>query len=564
MSRKKQDGPSRWVKNLTPRTNKQADYIEALCQFPIVIAEGAAGSGKAQPWYSKVKVPNGWKNISDIQTGDLVSTPDNKLVKVLNTYPQGLKPVYRMTLNDGRTVDACEDHLWKIIYGTKERLVSFKDFIKDYESSTRNRFYLPLCNPIEEEEKEFYIHPYVLGVLLGDGCLVTSGTPTISSADIELIDKVSELVKSLGYCLHKIPSGKYEYTLKRIKKTNSANDYVSKLKELSLWKKRSWEKHIPNQYLYGSIEQRLQLIQGLMDTDGTISLNNGLSFCTTSITLAQQMQYLIHSLGGFCSIKSRIPTYTYNGIKQKGRIAYNLHISRLNINLKKQLCSLQRKKDRIKKGQYDDSNKIRIDNIEYIGMQDCYCILIDHEEHLYLTDNFIVTHNTLLAVYRATREIDDNSLDRIILVRPIVATEDLGYLPGGIEDKVDPYMRPLFDALYSRWGPAVVAKKMDLNEIEIAPLAYMRGRTLNNCFVILDEAQNTTVDQMRMFLTRMGDNVKVAITGDITQYDLGKYNGLTWALAKLKDCPSVACIKFDIKDVVRSDLAKQILEYIDD
>jgi phosphate starvation-inducible PhoH-like protein len=171
---------------------------------------------------------------------------------------------------------------------------------------------------------------------------------------------------------------------------------------------------------------------------------------------------------------------------------------------------------------------------------------------------------TLLAVYRATREIEDDNIDRIILVRPIVATEDLGYLPGGIEDKVDPYMRPLFDALYSRWGPAVVSKKMELNEIEIAPLAYMRGRTLNNCFIILDEAQNTTIDQMRMFLTRLGDNVKVAITGDITQYDLGKYNGLTWAISKLKDCPSVACIKFEIKDVVRSDLSKQILEYIDE
>ena len=170
---------------------------------------------------------------------------------------------------------------------------------------------------------------------------------------------------------------------------------------------------------------------------------------------------------------------------------------------------------------------------------------------------------TFLAVYRATKEFEDENIDRIILVRPIVATESLGFLPGDLEEKVDPYMKPLFDALYDRWGPKIVATRLEIHEIEIAPLAFMRGRTFNRCFLILDEAQNTTVDQMKMFLTRLGNHVKVAITGDLSQYDLDKYNGLTWAIEKLQHCPSVAIVNFEVDDVVRSDLTKELLRYLD-
>lgn len=172
------------------------------------------------------------------------------------------------------------------------------------------------------------------------------------------------------------------------------------------------------------------------------------------------------------------------------------------------------------------------------------------------------TGKSFLAVYRATKEMEANKIDKIILVRPHVATENLGFLPGTLEEKMDPYMRPLFDALQSRWGPKKVDKMIEIGQIEIAPLAFMRGRTLNNCFVIFDESQNSTEEQMRMFLTRFGENIKVVINGDPSQSDISSKNGLVWAAHKLRNCPSVKVVGFNEGDVVRSELVRDILKYI--
>jgi len=173
------------------------------------------------------------------------------------------------------------------------------------------------------------------------------------------------------------------------------------------------------------------------------------------------------------------------------------------------------------------------------------------------------TGKSFLAVYRATKEFEANKINKLVLVRPHVATENLGFLPGTLEEKMDPYMRPLFDALQSRWGPKKVDKMISTGEIEIAPLAFMRGRTLNNCAVIFDEAQNSTVDQMKMFLTRFGENIKVMINGDPTQSDIvGSDNGLVWAVSKLRECSSVNIVGFSETDVVRSELVKDILKYL--
>lgn len=174
------------------------------------------------------------------------------------------------------------------------------------------------------------------------------------------------------------------------------------------------------------------------------------------------------------------------------------------------------------------------------------------------------TGKTFLAVYKACKMFDNNDIDKIILVRPAVeAGEKLGYLPGNLEEKLDPYLRPLFDALESRWGPKKVFHMMETGEIEIAALGFMRGRTLNNCFVILDEAQNTSIEQMKMFLTRFGDNVRVVINGDPMSSDLHPVNnGLIYSSEYLEECKFVGLTKFENKDVVRSDLVKEILKYI--
>lgn len=172
------------------------------------------------------------------------------------------------------------------------------------------------------------------------------------------------------------------------------------------------------------------------------------------------------------------------------------------------------------------------------------------------------TGKTYLAVCLAVQAFKSKQADKIILTRPAVeAGEKLGFLPGDLQTKVDPYLRPLYDALQEMLGLETYTKLMERGSIEIAPLAYMRGRTLSNAFVILDEAQNTTREQMKMFLTRLGDGSKMVITGDVTQVDLpdGKSSGLEHASAVLKGVEGIGIIYLTDKDVVRNPLVMKIV-----
>ena len=173
------------------------------------------------------------------------------------------------------------------------------------------------------------------------------------------------------------------------------------------------------------------------------------------------------------------------------------------------------------------------------------------------------TGKTYLAVAAAVDMLERGEIERILLVRPAVeAGEKLGFLPGDLTQKIDPYLRPLYDALYEMLGFERVGKMIERQVIEVAPLAYMRGRTLNNSFVILDEAQNTTPEQMKMFLTRLGFGSRAVITGDITQVDLprGHRSGLGHALKVLEPISEIHITRFDSKDVVRHQLVQKIVE----
>ncbi|SDK14330.1 PhoH family protein [Billgrantia gudaonensis] len=173
------------------------------------------------------------------------------------------------------------------------------------------------------------------------------------------------------------------------------------------------------------------------------------------------------------------------------------------------------------------------------------------------------TGKTYLAVAAAVEALNQQEVRRILLVRPAVeAGEKLGFLPGDLAQKIDPYLRPLYDALYEMLGFEQVGKLIERQVIEIAPLAYMRGRTLNNAFIILDESQNTTREQMKMFLTRIGFGSTAVITGDITQVDLprGQNSGLIQVLEVLKGTPGIGVTHFSAKDVVRHPLVQRIIE----
>ena len=173
------------------------------------------------------------------------------------------------------------------------------------------------------------------------------------------------------------------------------------------------------------------------------------------------------------------------------------------------------------------------------------------------------TGKTYLAVAMAVTAFRAKEVNRIILTRPAVeAGEKLGFLPGDLQSKVDPYLRPLYDALFDMLGAENFQRYQERGAIEVAPLAYMRGRTLDDSFIILDEAQNTTPEQMKMFLTRLGFRSKMVVTGDITQIDLpdGKQSGLKKVLNILKNVDDIATVRFDQRDVVRHRLVQDIIK----
>ena len=172
------------------------------------------------------------------------------------------------------------------------------------------------------------------------------------------------------------------------------------------------------------------------------------------------------------------------------------------------------------------------------------------------------TGKTYLAMALAVVALKNREVERIVLTRPAVeAGEKLGFLPGDLNQKIDPYLRPLYDALYDFMGVDSFQKLVDRGTVEVAPLAYMRGRTLSDSFIILDEAQNTTSEQMKMFLTRIGFNSRVVVTGDVTQTDLpfGKRSGLVEALEVLKDIPEIGIVRLSDRDVVRHELVQRIV-----
>lgn len=201
-------------------------------------------------------------------------------------------------------------------------------------------------------------------------------------------------------------------------------------------------------------------------------------------------------------------------------------------------------------------------NIKNSSKQQEYYRLIEKYDLLFLT-GAAGTGKTYVACNSALNFLERGLIEKIIITRPVVATEDIGFLPGTLEEKINPFMDPIVGVLSEIYNSKEIKKMIANNVIEAVPLAYMRGRTFSNSFIILDEAQNTTQKQMSMFLTRFGRNIKCCITGDLLQSDLPtRENGLNWASSKLSPSDLVAFLTFTSDHVVRSPLVKEIMRYL--
>ncbi len=425
--------------------------------------------------------------------------------------------------------------------------------------SIRPNHFLPRNEAVNFYKKDLVLPPYTLGSILGDGCIGNS--VSVSSTDSEIIERIrSELIlygigcslvydglinyrfsgeylnnkpaktvkisninkegfntyKTIGVasketginlstlksrCRDNLTIDSHEYSFLPCSKRYQ-NPIKNYLFNLGLENKKAWEKFIPEDYLYSSMEDRISLLQGLMDTDGTVKKSTGeASFCTTSKRLAEGMVYLVRSLGGRAVIKSR----DRRGKRSKigGRVVQTKRISyEFTISLPKGVNPfyLERKAERFKSSRMHD---IGVVSVDYVGEKEVQCILIDHPDHLYITDDYIVTHNT-------------------------------------VEEKLGPWMSPIVDAVEFVFGGDrnKYNQLIDYGSLEIEPLTYIRGRSMPNTIFVLDESQNVSPHEMKTIITRIGKDSKIILTGDVFQIDNNYLdmtsNGLTYAVEKFK------------------------------
>lgn len=362
-------------------------------------------TGKAQPLYSNIITPDGVKKMGDITVGDRVVVRDGSSAVVTGVYPQGVKSVYEITLADGRKTRACGEHLWNVHKGSINEPAKTVDTaevirllgLKKYDQNGTNKLYLDMPHAVQygdDVDIELPIDPYLLGVLLGDGCLSGQGSPMFSTPDEHIVNRVRELVGLYGCDVNY--AGSYDYRIVCNGKRN--NPVKDILVDLGLWGHKAQSKFIPEKYLKGSIKQRLELVRGLMDTDGYADKNGCMEFYTTSVELSNGMVQLIRSLGGYDKVK--VTESWFDG----KRYSDCFHNS-IKMRPETELFTLPRKLERANK-RSKGVEGIAIKSIELVDETECQCIMVDHPEHLYLVDDFVVTHNTTFLIDRACEQCE--------------------------------------------------------------------------------------------------------------------------------------------------------------
>lgn len=370
----------------------------------LLVADGSVRSGKQESNLAKLYTPDGYKLMGDIKVGDYVFDRLGRPTKVLGVFPQGVKDTYRITFHDGSSCVCGKEHLFS--YTTKkcvsngnltvftstlgdimQDLERFKD--KEYMHQRAGKYCFPLANCVSFYEKQVKIDPYVLGLLLGDGCF-TDSRIMFTNDEIELHDSIRDYVSSLGMGYTYYPRTNSYCAKGNILANGTNNQIRSALKEYGLWGKYSYNKFIPVEYKYNSKEVRLSVLAGLLNTDGYV-LNNrpSISYCSTSKQLVDDVAEIARSLGYFCNTDRYVDSRPDRG----NHDCYSCLI-RIGKDLYEKLST--KHKSKVNLNPTKEKNWRVIKSIEYVGKEECTCIYVDNSEHLYLTDDFIVTHNTVI------------------------------------------------------------------------------------------------------------------------------------------------------------------------
>lgn len=366
------------------------------------------GLGKAQPLEAKILTPRGWSTMKEIKVGDEVIGSDGKPTKVIGVFPQGRKKVFRVTFRDGSSTECCDEHLWAVwnpcsrMNGYPAKILPLSTIRKKLTLGNGNaRYQIPMVRAVEFTPRPTNLDPYLLGCLLGDGSIIR--TADITTADPEIAGAMAFLA----------PQGTKFVPIKNCKRgeawgyrfIRSENSYenplVAELKRLKLLGKKSHEKFIPKSFRFNTRATRIGILQGLMDTDGYVSKSGTLQYSSVSKRLADNLREIIWSLGGTCTLRQKQTFYRNEaGEKVYGKICYELTMALPEgITPFRLPRKLLRYKGRPK---YQPCRAIK--SVEYTGERLCKCIRVAAPDHLYITDDYVVTHNSLQALKFADEE----------------------------------------------------------------------------------------------------------------------------------------------------------------
>ena len=457
----------------------------------IEVAPLAFMRGRAQPPSAGVLTPGGFRPIGSLRVGDLVTGSDGRPTPVLGVYPQGRKEIFRVRTQDGASTLCCGEHLWSVLTpGDRTRgkpgcVLETREMLGRLRRFHQHRYELPLLSaPAEFEPCEVPLDPYALGLLLGDGCLTTRKTPSFATGDPEL---AAALEASLDGIELRRKSG-YDHVLRHRGRGGVivANPVTSALRELGLAGTYSHTKFVPEPYLNNAPHVRVALLQGLLDRDGGPVIQRGRScriqYTTCSERVRDDVAYLVRSLGGVVYWRRREARGRAPGCAPGRPVEHRRDSFVMELRLPPAIepFRLPRKLELYRRHGGGGGRPMRfIDSIEPVGEAETVCIQVAAVDSLYVTDDFLVTHNTL-----------------------------------------------------------------------------------NDSFIILDEAQNTSPEQMLMFLTRLGFGSRVVVTGDVTQIDLPREqaSGLIQVQDILGSIDGIAFVQFGHEDVVRHKLVQRIVE----